>query len=261
MITKRKRLFFDLETSFNIGFFWRSGWGITIPPENIIHERKVICASYKWEYEDEVHTLVWDENQDDKKLLKAFIKILNKADEIVAHNGDNFDIKWLRTRCLYYNLPMFPKYQSIDTLKQSRSLFNFNSNKLDYIAKFLGVGSKTEHEGIDLWKKIIFDKDPDALKRMIAYCENDVVILQKVFNKLNRYTKPTVHYGVLKDYDKYVCPECGSMHLHLSKTYATAMGTVRRNMRCADKSCQKKFTISNKTYQDYRKRLRSIKTK
>ena len=261
MITKRKRLFFDIETSFNIGFFWRSGWGQTIPPENIIHERKVICASYKWEYEDVVHTLVWDENQDDKRLLKNFIKVLNKADEIVAHNGDRFDIKWLRTRCLYHDLPMFPKYQSIDTLKQAKSLFNFNSNKLDYIAKFLNVGAKTEHEGIDLWKKVILENDQDALNRMIHYCENDVMILEKVFKKLNSYTKPTIHYGTLKGADKYVCPECGNHHLHLSKTYTTSMGTLRRNMKCANKNCGKKFTISNKTYQDYRKSLRSIKTK
>jgi len=68
MITKRKRLFFDIETSFNIGFFWRAGWKQTISPENIIEERKVICVSYKWEDDDKVHTLTWDENQSDKTL-------------------------------------------------------------------------------------------------------------------------------------------------------------------------------------------------
>ena len=49
---KRKRLFFDIETSFNIGFFWRAGYKQVITPEQIIHERKVICVSYKLEYED-----------------------------------------------------------------------------------------------------------------------------------------------------------------------------------------------------------------
>lgn len=249
MITKRKRLFFDIETSFNIGFFWRSGYKLNIGPENIIEERKIICVSYKWEGKDKVETLVWDENQDDKKLLKKFLKVLNKADEIVAHNGDRFDVKWLRTRCLYHNLPMFPKYQSIDTLKSARSLFNFNSNKLDYIAKYLGVGSKTDHEGIGLWKKVILEKDPDALNRMVEYCENDVVILEKVFEKLNSYMKPSLHYGTLSGYDKYSCPECASTKIWLSKTYTTSMGTVRRNMKCGE--CAKKFTISNKTYQDF----------
>lgn len=258
---KRKRLFFDIETSFNIGFFWRAGYKQVITPEQIIHERKVICVSYKWEYEDKVHTLTWDENQCDKKLLKDFIKIMNKADEIVAHNGDRFDIKWLRTRCLYHDLPMFPQYQTIDTLKQAKSMFNFNSNRLDYIAKFLKVGAKTEHEGIKLWIDVILYNDKESLQKMVEYCENDVLILEKVFEKFNSYLKPKVHYGALKYKDKACCPECGSKHLWLSKTYTTSMGTVRRNMKCTEKTCQKKFTISNKTYQDYRKSLRSIRTK
>ena len=96
--TKRKRLFFDIETSFNIGIFWRSGYNQTINPEDIIHERAIICVCYKWEGEDEVHTLTWDRNQSDKKLLKSFIQIMNRATEVVGHNGDRFDIKWLNTR-------------------------------------------------------------------------------------------------------------------------------------------------------------------
>jgi DNA polymerase elongation subunit (family B) len=96
----RKRLFFDIESSFNIGIFWRSGYNLTIQPDDIIKERAIICVSWKWEGKDEVHHLQWDENQCDKKLLKAFIKQLNKADEIIAHNGDRFDIKWLRTTLL-----------------------------------------------------------------------------------------------------------------------------------------------------------------
>ena len=249
MITKRKRLFFDIETSFNIGFFWRAGWKQTISPENIIEERKVICVSYKWEDDDKVHTLTWDENQSDKTLLKKFIKIMNSAEQVVAHNGDRFDIKWLRTRCLFHGLPMFPRYQSIDTLKEARSLFNFNSNKLDYIAKYLGVGSKTKHEGIDLWKKVILEKDSKALKNMVEYCENDVVILEKVYNKIKSYSIPRYHYGRARDYEKFTCPECASSKVRLSKTYTTAMGTIRRNMAC--RKCKTKYTVSNKAYQDF----------
>lgn len=248
---KRKRLFFDIETSFNIGIFWRSGYNQTINPEDIIHERAIICVCYKWEGDDKVHYLTWDENQSDKKLLKKFIKVLNSADEIVAHNGDKFDIKWLRTRCLYHNLPMFPKYQSIDTLKHARSLFMFNSNKLDYIAKFLGVGSKTEHEGMGLWKKVVLAKDDVAMHKMVEYCKNDVVILEKVFDKFNSYMKANLHYGVLNGNSTCSCPECSGTNIRLSKTYTTSAGTLRRSMEC--KNCQKKFTISDRTYKDYKK--------
>lgn len=252
-MSKKRRLFFDLETSFNIGFFWRAGYKQAIPPENIIEERKIICVCWSWEGDDQIHELHWDENQCDKKLLKDFIKVVNQAHEIVAHNGDRFDIKWLRTRCLYHRLPMFPKYESLDTLKQAKSLFLFNSNKLDYIAKFLGEAGKMEHEGINLWKSIILNKDADALDRMIAYCKQDVDQLKRVFTVLNGYTKPSFHYGVIADEEKYSCPECGNPFPIWNKTYTTSMGTPRHYMKCNNNSCGKRFPISNKTYMLYLK--------
>ena len=113
-----KRLFFDIETSPMIVYSWRTGWKINIPTDNIIEDWRIICISYKWEGQEKVHTLSWDSNKCDKKLLEKFIKIANSADEIVAHNGDRFDIKKIRTRCLYHRIPMFPKYRSLDTLKR-----------------------------------------------------------------------------------------------------------------------------------------------
>lgn len=247
----RKRLFFDIETSFNIGIFWRSGYNLTIQPEDIIKERAIICVSWKWEDKPEIHTLTWDEKQCDKKLLKAFIKEMNKADEVIAHNGDRFDIKWLRTRCLFHGLPMFPQYQSIDTLKHAKSQFNFNSNKLDYIAKFLGVGAKLKHEGMDMWKAIVFNKDKDALNRMVQYCEMDVEVLEKVYHKLRPYTKHKVNYAVLRGEEKYCCPNCGTPNVRLRKTYTTAQGTIQHYMTC--KECDNYYKVNNKTYIEFLK--------
>ena len=91
----RNRLFFDIETSFNVGIFWRSGYNLNINPGDIIHERAIICICYKWEGEEEVHSLEWDSKQSDKAMLKKFLKVMAQANEIVAHNGDRFDMKWL----------------------------------------------------------------------------------------------------------------------------------------------------------------------
>lgn len=52
-----KRLFFDIETSPNIGYFWRTGYNLSITPDCIINERKIICISYKWETEDKIYSL------------------------------------------------------------------------------------------------------------------------------------------------------------------------------------------------------------
>lgn len=248
MITK-KRLFFDIETSFNIGFFWRAGWKQTIMPENIIKERAIICISWKWEGEEEIHHLTWDRNQCDKKMLIEFMKVIANASEIIAHNGDRFDIKWLRTRCLYHRIPAFPTYNTLDTLKVSKSGFNFNSNKLDYIAKFLKIGEKVSTGGIDLWKKVILNNDEEALEEMVNYCDHDVRILELVFKELNNYTKPKTNFAVAAGGDKFECPECGSNNARKRKTYYTAMGTPKHNITC--NKCNKNYVINNTTYMKY----------
>ena len=116
-------------------------------------------------------------------MLQEFIKVANEADEMVGHNGDKFDLTWIRTRCLFHGIEMFPKYATIDTLKQARSKFKFNSNRLDYIASFLGIGKKIETK-FGLWKSILLDKDKEAMKLMIEYCKGDVKLLEEVFLKM-----------------------------------------------------------------------------
>jgi len=243
----KKRLFFDIETSPNIGFFWQSGYKLNIPYGNILKERAIICICYKWEGDDKVYSLNWDKNQDDKVMLEKFIVVANEAYELVGHNGDRFDLPWIRTRCLFHGIPCFPNYTTIDTLKQARSKFRFNSNRLDYIAQYLGVGEKSETGGFDLWKDIVLNNSQIAMKTMIDYCKNDVVILEKVFQHIKNYVPHKSHFGVLETVEKTSCPECGSEDLRHSQTRYSAAGTPRVQVQCND--CHKYHTIANRTYE------------
>lgn len=229
--TKRRRLFFDIEVSANIGMFWESGYKKNIDHSNIIKERAIICICYKWEDEKEVHSLHWDSRQCDKKLLEKFIKIANESDELCGHNGDRFDLAWIRTRCLFHKIDMFPKYTTIDTLKISRSKFKFNSNKLDYIAQFLGMGKKIKTE-FSLWKDILLHKDKVALAKMIKYCQNDVILLEKIFKKMSTHIEPKTHYGVVFGEDRGSCNECGSDELRRQRVRTLASGKRMIQYQC-----------------------------
>lgn len=242
---KIKRLFFDIETSPMIAYTWRVGWKININTDNIIEDWRIICISYKWEGDDKVHTLKWDKNKCDKKLLEKFIKITNQADEIIAHNGDRFDIKKIRTRCIFHRIPMFPKYRSLDTLKKAKGNFSFNSNRLDYIAKFLGVGAKLEHEGFQMWVKCM-QGDKQALKEMIKYCEMDIIVLEDVYNELKGYVKHNTHGSIINGGYKHECPSCSNEESTLLKNNVTATGTIKRLMECD--SCEYVYEISNSAY-------------
>jgi len=245
IMSQIKRLFFDIETSPNIGLFWTAGYKLNIAPESIIKERAIICICYKWAGEDKVYSLNWDDNQDDRKLLEKFIEVANEADELIGHNGDRFDLPWIRTRCLFHRIPVFPNYTTLDTLKNARSKFKFNSNKLDYIAKFLGIGQKT-HTGYDLWKKVVLDKDKESLDYMIDYCKNDVTLLEQVYNEMASYIPVKTHHGVIAGGEKHSCPNCTSNNMRFSQKRYTVSGTPRIQLQC--KECHTYHTISNRVY-------------
>lgn len=241
--TNRKRLFFDIEVSANIGLFWQSGFKLNIGPESIIKERAIICICYKWEDSKEVESLEWDSKQCDKKMLQKFIKIANTADEIVGHNGDKFDLAWIRTRCLFHRIDMFPTYTTIDTLKISRSKFKFNSNKLDYIAKFLGVGEKIKTD-YGMWKDIMLNKCKVSMSKMVKYCKMDVVVLEKVYKELSVHILSKVHYGVIFGSDRGSCPECGSDEIVRMCNRVTASGVKKIQYQC--RTCHKYHTKIDK---------------
>ena len=243
-----KRLFFDIETSPMIVYSWRVGWKLNIGTDNIIEDWKIICISYKWEHEDKVKNLRWDKNKCDKQMLIDFINIMNKADECIAHNGDRFDIKKIRTRCIYHRIPMFPNYRTLDTLKKAKSGFNFNSNRLDYIAKFLGVGAKLEHEGFDMWVKCM-QGDEEALNNMVEYCDMDIIVLEDVYLTMQNYIKNNTHTGTHNGKLKASCPNCGSEDISLLKNNFTALGTIKRQIEC--NSCTNVYETSNSAWRTF----------
>ena len=129
-----RRLFFDIETSPNVMFSWRAGYRLDLSYESIIQERKIITVAWKWQNAPKTHVLVWDGDHCDRRLIERFLPILARADEVVAHFGDGFDVPWIRTRALVHGFTL-PILKTIDTKAWASKYFYFNSNKLDYLAK------------------------------------------------------------------------------------------------------------------------------
>jgi hypothetical protein len=146
-----------------------------------------------------------------------------------------------------------PSPKTIDTLKWAKRYFNFNSNKLDYIAKLLKVGAKMETGGLDLWKDIVFRKDQDALDKMVDYCKMDVQVLEAVFEKLNSYALVNHNYAVQHGGDKYECAECGGTNYRYNKKVVTAAGTVHHWIVCRD--CKKHNKINHLVFTKYQEYL------
>ena len=242
---KPKRLFYDIETSYNIVKSWRIGFNINLNMEDIIQERAIITIAYKWEGEEDVTVLTWNKGCD-KKIIEDFVKVMAESDELVGHNLDRYDTKFIMARALKHNISVLPKYQSTDTLKLAKKHFMLNSNKLDYIAQYLGIGHKTKHRGMPMWDDIVLRNDPKALEEMIEYNVQDVFLTEQVYHKLMEYSLPKVNHASKQTGDKHTCPQCGSDHAELHKTYISSTGTKTRLMNCLN--CSTNFIINNTNY-------------
>ena len=250
---KNRILFYDIETAYGIARVWRPGWKVRVSYDDFIKHPSIICISYKWSDSDEVHSLRWDDKtQSDKALVKLFVDEMNQADAICAHNGDKFDLPWIKARAVYHGIKTYPKYKTVDTLKISRYQFNFPSNKLDDLGDYLGVGRKIKTDR-SLWVDTVCNGDRDALNRMCEYCDQDVFLLEDVYERLKDSIAPVSHNGVNNGEEKYTSPFVGGTDYSLIKTTTTKGGTIKHLMYC-NKS-ERYFNMSNASYKKYLKSI------
>ena len=131
---------------------------------------------------------------------------MDEADVIIAHNGDRFDLPKINTRFLTHKLNPPSPYKTIDTLKIARSVFKFDSNKLDDLGRYLSIGRKLPHTGFHLWKGCM-SGDKASWKLMKRYNGHDVELLEKVYYIMRSWCKnhPNINMGLSE-----VCPKCQS---------------------------------------------------
>lgn len=247
-----RRVYADIEVSPNIGLFWAPGSKVSISHDSIVRERAVMCICWKLEGSREVKKVWWDDKQDDKKLLMEFFSDpdIQDADEIVAHYGLGFDFPWLRTRILFHGLSPMPLFKFVDTKAWAAKHFYFNSNKLDYIAKFLfGEGKiKTEY---NWWIDILLKNCRSTLNKMVIYCAKDVTLLERVWKKLLPHVPSETHAGVVAGLPQWTCPRTGSTKVKLSKRRVTASGQVKYQMQNLEDGSF--YSISQRAFDSYEK--------
>lgn len=239
-----KTLLIDLETSLMTlaGFSLKQDGYIS--HDNIIEDWYILCAAWKWHGKAKVYGEISTGAHDDKNVVEALREVIIEADEIIYHNGKKFDWKKLNARIILNDLEPMPKPKEIDTLIQARKHFAFTSNRLDYLGKVLGCGGKiqTSH---GLWLRAL-KRDEDALKEMFKYNKGDVVVLEKVYDKL----APHIDVGYNRNLDDntgVACPGCGGYKLQERGWSITKTGKFKR-YQCQD--CARWFQDGKKEPQN-----------
>lgn len=221
-----KILLIDIETSPNVAHVWGL-FKQNISISQLLNSSAVMCWSAKWLGENTVFFSSTRESH--KKMLKQVYSLLEEADAVVHYNGSRFDIPTLNKEFLLQGWGPPSSFQQIDLLKTARHKFKFPSNKLDYIAQALGVGSKTKHAGHQLWVDCLAGKD-EAWEQMEEYNKNDVILLEKVYYKLLPWIKGHPNVGLYDNASS--CPHCGGTAL-IKRGHAYTQTVKYQRYRCS----------------------------
>jgi hypothetical protein len=207
-----RRLMIDIETAPIKAYCWDT-WKVNIANNQIIEDWYLLSFGAKWVgdsrliYEDQSKRR---DMKDDRPLLLSIKKLLNEADLVVAHNGRTFDIKKINARMFKWGIKPPRPFRQVDTLEESKKVFAFTSNKLEYVSELVGT-PKFKHKklpGMELWTECL-NRNPAAWEEMKKYNLRDVVACEKVYNRMLPWINGHPNMGMYIDSDEPLCPNCG----------------------------------------------------
>lgn len=224
-----KILLIDIETSPNLATVWGI-WQQNIALNQLLESSSTLCYAAKWLGEEEV-MFKSVQNTTYKRMLKSVHKLMDEADAIIHYNGSRFDIPTLNKEFLIAGMPPPSPAKQIDLLSVARKQFRFVSNKLDYVSQALGLGKKTEHMGHELWLRCM-NKDKEAWAIMEEYNKNDVILLEKVYDKFKAWCKNHLNMSLFVEGD-VVCPNCGGQH-HQKRGFSYTNSSKFQRYQCQE---------------------------
>jgi len=229
----QKVLLYDIETSPNLAYIWDNYEQNALSIEK---QRELMSFAFKWlgDKKVQVYSL---RNCTEKDLVQKLHNLFDEADILIAHNGDRFDQKMANAFFIKQGLTPPSPYKSIDTLKIAKAKFRFNSNHLNDLGQYLGLGEKVATGGFGLWLKCM-NGDKKAWKLMEKYNSQDVSLLEGVYKKLVPWTQQTPFISL-----GFTCPSCGSSHLQ-QRGWNISKTSMSKRLQCQD--CGRWSQSSNK---------------
>ena len=232
-----KILLLDIETAPNKAYVWGL-FDQNIAINQIETAGYVLCWSAKWlDQKDLIFSSAHHDGE--KRMLFKIRKLLDEADAVVHYNGKKFDIPTLNKEFILQGFPPPSPFHQIDLYRVARSNFKFASNRLDYVAKSLGLGNKVAHKGMELWKGCM-DGDAESWKVMEAYNRQDVVLLERVYYKMLPWIKNHPNHGLYDKDPTLVCPNCGSKH-YQKRGYSYTKSQKYVRFQCQADGCHAWF--------------------
>ncbi len=162
--------YFDLETS-NLN----ADLGVLLCAALAINDKPVRLFSQR-EFNDKFEVRHYS---GDGVLCRVVAEALADCDILCAHNGQFFDLPFLRGRLAIHKLQNLRTMPLLDPCLVSRRKFRFGRHDLRSLAARLSVGGKTPVDATT-WQRATLDGDEDAWLQIETHCKRDVEILRRV---------------------------------------------------------------------------------
>jgi hypothetical protein len=223
-VDKPKILVIDIEWRPTKALVWRP-FKENISPQQILEDGGLLCIGAKF-LGDGVVTMFSEWEHGHKGMLRGVRDMMNVADAIIGYNSDRYDLPKLEGEFIRYGLKLPPKVASIDLYKTVKKLGYFR-NSLGFIAPFLGIGNKIEHEGFMFWRRVM-EGDAKTQKKMLIYCAQDVKLTERLYKRILPAIRNHPHL-----FGKEECPACGSRKTHKRGERSTRAYRIQR-LQCQD---------------------------
>lgn len=230
MATPLKVLVFDIETAPLLAYIWQAKTEY-VAYDFLEQDFYIISWAAKWRGEEWLYSDVLTpkeaREQDDTRIVDSLADMVREADIVLAHNGDYFDVPKLNARLVSLGAEPMGSKQTIDTKTLSARSFKLAYNKLDYLGDKLVGDRKIDTGGFELWRRCFFGEQA-ALDEMLAYNEQDVILLEEVFEKMLPYVKRLPRLVEPEHDGEHACPFCGGTHLTKRGYHRTNTGTYQK---------------------------------
>lgn len=135
---------------------------------------------------------VQDFDRQDRRISASLTRCMrDKADLLVTYYGTGFDIKFMRSRAMYWgnDFPGVGEKYHLDMYYRAKSLGKLHRNSLDAHTTFLNIPGKNHVLG-EIWGRARTG-DPNSLTYVVDHNVEDVVILERLYERFKPYFRLT----------------------------------------------------------------------
>lgn len=202
-----------------------------IHPDMVTEWPRTICVAWQFYGTKRVEfASEWDDGREG--MLQRVWEAYDRADVIYGHNVDRFDTRNLNSEWLTLGLNPPSPSKILDTLKEARKTFGFESNTLASLTQRLGIDTKTDKYTIEMARSAVVGSTIHQ-RQLKAYNVGDIHASREFVDRLRGWIPSHPHNLIGTADDRPTCNQCWGDRLERNGT-KLAQQIVYTLWRCSD---------------------------